>query len=304
MLYASDGILANAVVKEVEILNLTSIFGKGYEPTLEEIEEHGVSGLVNMRAFYNNIIALKDTTNELLNSQQEIIDIKDDLEQHKLDYASLIIDTKTPLFNNSFALGTKGAFTADGWKKSDTIFNKSHLEYLPDKKAQKINMVFADQLIGQDFIVNSGDKIYYKINIIEKVDESKDIALYIALTDSINEYYASYRPVKITSIGESQGIFTSTKNASVFCFTASDGISANAVVKEVEILNLTSIFGKGHEPTLEEIEEHGVSGLVNMRAFYNNIIALKETTNELLKSQELINDLQFNINILFTLSSA
>ena len=43
-------------------------------------------------------------------------------------------------------------------------------------------MIFADQLVGQDFIVNSGDKIYYKINIIEKVDESKDIAPYIALT--------------------------------------------------------------------------------------------------------------------------
>ncbi|NLI74727.1 MAG: hypothetical protein GX369_08195, partial [Euryarchaeota archaeon] len=186
---------------------------------------------------------------------------------------------KNHLKNGDFEYGTHGNFVADEWVKSNNVFSKNHLEYDGVNKVQKINTLYGDQAICQPFVSASGDKIYYEVDIKAKVNDG-DINLWIGLGNDPNGNFTT--DVKLTELGLNRGVYTSIRTDMGYLgLFASGGIHSNAIVKSVYIINLTTRFGKGNEPTIEEIEEYGMHSIVTTTTIYNKIKEIEKKSVDL-----------------------
>lgn len=175
------------------------------------------------------------------------------------------------LKNGDFSKGIDGDYVAENWIKSAKVVLKAHAQYNKGERTQKVDTSYNDQAISQPMDISKGDKLYYEVVIAGKVRTEEPVALYLGIghdPDSGMEVPTW----AISSVGLTRGVYTAPWSGSFIGLTGHYGVRANAILSRVFIVNLTTVFGAGLEPTLEEIVHHGV---ITLRSLHKRVADLE-----------------------------
>ena len=191
------------------------------------------------------------------------------------------------LKNGDFSKGIDGDYVAENWIKSDKVMTKDFLQYNKGERTQKVDTLYNDQAMSQPMDISQGDKLYYEVVIADKVRAEEPVALCLGIgndPDSNMEIVAG----AISSVGLNRRVFTAQHSGSFIGLTGHAGVRANAILSRVFIVNLTTVFGAGLEPTFEEIESLGIDGIITLRSLHKRVADLETRETDVEDTVDLI----------------
>jgi hypothetical protein len=191
------------------------------------------------------------------------------------------------LKNGDFSKGIDGDYVAENWIKSAKVMTKEFLQYNKGERTQKVDTLYNNQAMSQPMDISIGDKLYYEVVIAGKVRTEEPVALRLGIGyDPDGNMQASTGA--ISSVGLTRGVYTSPLSGSFIGLTGHAGVRANAILSRVFIVNLTTVFGAGLEPTLEEIESLGIDGIITLRSLHKRVADLETRETDIEDTVDLI----------------
>lgn len=191
------------------------------------------------------------------------------------------------LKNGDFSEGIDGDYVAENWIKSASVMSKAYLQYNKGERTQKVDTLYNDQAISQPMDISKGDKVYYEIVIAGKVRTDQPVALYLGIGNDPDGNMQEPTGA-ISSVGLTRRVFTAPWSASFIGLTGHYGVRANAILSRVFIVNLTTVFGAGLEPTLEEIESLGLDGIITLKGLHKRVRDLETRETDVEDTVDLI----------------
>lgn len=222
-------------IDDVMVIDLTTTFGKGNEPTVEQMDEimskfenswfDGTKNLFQAKASLNKLMALDARTE---------------------------FDVKNEVVNGDFSNGTSGWTVANAEYVSldSTIFEAS-------PQSVKITTVAKSAYLHRDIPSNVGDKIY--VSMAHRFTTYTSGVMYLrvakfgtytmisdkyGVTSTLNSWLRTSNVVTLPS--DSPGFRLMIGSAGDSTYTAN--------LDDVVAINLTKTFGAGKEPTLAEMD--------------------------------------------------